>query len=96
MPLPQLLQAIVDFVRKGYPQGVPQHDYVPLLALLRRRLTDEEVVRLARDLRPDSPDPDAAIEAALRNLTDQPSSEQDVERVRARLRQAGWDPLDQQ
>jgi hypothetical protein len=28
---------MVAFVRAGYPQGVPETDYIPLLALLRRR-----------------------------------------------------------
>ncbi|WP_313864219.1 DUF3349 domain-containing protein [Mycobacterium sp.] len=30
-------------IRAGYPQGVPQADYVPLSALLRRRLPDNAV-----------------------------------------------------
>jgi hypothetical protein len=38
-----VLSAIVDFLRVGYPEGVPQQDYIPLLALLRRQLSDEEV-----------------------------------------------------
>ena len=33
-----VLSAIVDFLRVGYPEGVPQQDYIPLLALLRRQL----------------------------------------------------------
>jgi Protein of unknown function (DUF3349) len=40
----------VAFVRAGYPQGVPQSDYRPLLALLRRRLCDDEIAELAREL----------------------------------------------
>ncbi len=34
-------------IRAGYPQGVPQDDYVPLLALLRRRLPDNAVAAVA-------------------------------------------------
>jgi hypothetical protein len=40
----------VAFIRAGYPQGVPQSDYRPLLALLRRRLCDDEIAELAREL----------------------------------------------
>ncbi len=60
-----VLSAIVDFLRVGYPEGVPQQDYIPLLALLRRQLTDDEVrevvASLAGEANPDS----AAIDRAI-------------------------------
>ena len=43
MSKPSFVDSIVGWLREGYPQGVPPQDYVPLLALLRRRLTDDEV-----------------------------------------------------
>jgi uncharacterized protein DUF3349 len=43
VPLSGLLTRIVAFLRAGYPEGVPANDYIPLLALLRRRLSDDEV-----------------------------------------------------
>ena len=101
MPIPPLLQAIIAFVRKGYPQGVPEHDYLPLFALLRRRLSEEEVAEIAaaltedaasRNAAPESPasqDP-AAIREAIAHLIREPPSETDIERVRARLDAAGW------
>ena len=89
MPLPPLLQAIVDFVRKGYPQGVPEHDYLPLFALLRRRLSDDEVSELASELAEQSPDP-AAISAAIERLTAETPSETDIERVNEKLRAVGY------
>ncbi|MGH6656242.1 MAG: DUF3349 domain-containing protein [Actinocrinis sp.] len=94
MPLPPMLQAIVDFVRKGYPQGVPERDYLPLFALLRRRLSEDEVEQLATEL---ARDPAAersreAIGAAILGVTDQMPSESDIERIRARLAAAGWQP----
>jgi hypothetical protein len=42
MSLGDLVARMVAFVRAGYPQGVPETDYIPLLALLRRRLSDDE------------------------------------------------------
>jgi uncharacterized protein DUF3349 len=41
---------VVAFVRAGYPQGVPEMDCFPLLALLRRRLSDDEVAAVAMRL----------------------------------------------
>ena len=43
MAVPVFLQSIVEWLRGGYPDGVPEADYVPLLALLNRRLSDDEV-----------------------------------------------------
>ena len=45
------LARIVHWLREGYPGGVPDHDYVPLLALLERRLTRSEVKKIAKALR---------------------------------------------
>jgi hypothetical protein len=48
LSLPPFLSAVVDWLRAGYPQGIPERDYVPLLALLARRLTAEKLLRLPR------------------------------------------------
>ena len=40
---PGFLARIVDWLRAGYPDGVPSTDYQPLLALLDRQLTKEEL-----------------------------------------------------
>jgi hypothetical protein len=94
MALPPILQSIVDFLRKGYPQGVPAQDYLPLFALLRRRLTDEEVSQLAAELAANSPDEQTshAIHGAIEHLLQETPSERDVGRVRERLEAAGWEP----
>jgi hypothetical protein len=94
MAVPPMLQAVIDFVRKGYPQGVPQQDYIPLLALLRRRLTDEEIAHIAQDLSlggADSDAPEDAVKQAIWNATHEPPSVADIQRVSDRLREAGWD-----
>jgi hypothetical protein len=94
MPLPPLVQSITDFLRKGYPQGVPERDYVPLFALLRRRLTDDEVVAVADELAATSPDEAtaAAIHAAITQVISDTPSESDIARVMAQLESAGWEP----
>lgn len=89
----RFLSAIVSWLRAGYPEGVPQNDYLPLLALLARRLTPEEVKIVAAELtrRPGFDDVD--IGAEIMRITDELPSPSDVERVRERLAAKGW-PLD--
>ena len=41
---------IVEWINAGYPEGVPGPDRVPLFALLKRRLTDDEVKTVAKAL----------------------------------------------
>lgn len=86
---------LVAWLREGYPQGVPPQDYVPLLALLRRRLTDEEVKAVAKALRRAevSPVAPADIGVEITKLTNEMPAEDDLDRVRARLAKKGW-PLD--
>lgn len=97
MPIPPVLQAVIDFVRKGYPQGVPEHDYLPLFALLRRRLSEQEVAEIAEALVGDGAAQNpAAISRTIALLINESPSEQDIERVRARLDAAGWDRHDAQ
>lgn len=87
MPMSGLVSTFVAFVRAGYPQGVPQTDYIPLLALLRHRLSDEQVAAVATqvastgDLNTDI----AGIGAAITRITDELPSAEDLERVQHRL-----------
>jgi hypothetical protein len=85
------LRKIVDWLRAGYPEGVPTTDYVPLFALLARRLSSDELKTLVREMRPDVDDVD--IGAAILRITDELPAPADVERVRQRLATKGW-PLD--
>lgn len=86
-----LLGSVVSWLRAGYPQGVPEHDYLPLFALLRRRLTDDEVREVAASLTPATdPATAAAIGQAITRVTHESPSEADVARVSARLAAGGW------
>jgi hypothetical protein len=87
------LTKIVTWLRAGYPDGVPENDYMPLLALLSRRLTSDEVKTVAREVshRPEFDNID--IGAAIIKITDELPNPDDVERVRERLAAKGW-PLD--
>jgi hypothetical protein len=82
---------VVNFLRAGYPDGVPINDYVPLFALLRRRLTDDEVAEVAEALvATDDTDSGRALHAAISEITKEPPRNEDIARVSARLAAGGW------
>jgi uncharacterized protein DUF3349 len=86
-----VLQSIVDYLRAGYPEGVPEQDYVPLFALLRRQLSDDELVAVADELvRTGSVPSRGQIEETIRRLTTVVPADADVARVRAQLAAGGW------
>jgi hypothetical protein len=91
MPLPPVLNSIVAWLRAGYPEGVPDVDYVPLFALLASELTNDDVNLIAVELE-NSTDPQSAqaIKDAINNVTERKASDADVARVRARLASGGW------
>ncbi|QCW51095.1 DUF3349 domain-containing protein [Nocardioides dongxiaopingii] len=86
------LSRVVAWLREGYPAGVPAQDYVPLLALLRRRLSDEEVVEIARELEEAglAPHDHADIAVSISKVTDAMPSAADVDRVREHLAFRGF------
>ncbi len=86
------LARIVSWLREGYPGGVPEHDYMPLIALLERRLTRSEVKKIAKTLRRAdvSPAGPTDIAAAITEYTHTEPSENDLRRVRDQLARKGW------
>lgn len=86
------LARIVAWLREGYPGGVPEHDYMPLIALLERRLTRSEVKKVAKALRRAdvSPAGPSDIAAAITNVTHADPSDNDLRRVRDQLAKKGW------
>jgi len=92
MSLGDLVARVVAFVRAGYPQGVPETDYIPLLALLRRRLSDDEVAAVTTQLaaRGEMNIDSADIGVAITRITDEIPSPADLERVKRRLDTIGW------
>ena len=91
MALPPVLSSIIEWLRAGYPEGVPNVDYVPLFALLASQLTDAEVAEIAAELENQSdPDSAEAIKRAITTVTSGAASDADVARVRARLAGGGW------
>ena len=90
MPRPPVLDSIISWLRAGYPHGVPEQDYLPLLALLARRLTNDEVVEVATQLgRQGQPIDSIDIGTSITKITDELPRNEDVERVRTQLATAG-------
>jgi hypothetical protein len=85
MTMPKALARAVRFLRAGYPGGVPSGTYVPLLALMRRRLSDDEVVALADGLTSAQPIMGTDVGVAITKITGDLPSPEDTERVTRRL-----------
>ncbi|TSD95121.1 DUF3349 domain-containing protein [Skermania sp. ID1734] len=96
MALPPFLSNIIGWLRAGYPEGVPESDYVPLLALLTRRLSDEEVDQITDALVDlgDLPVSKTDIAVMITKVTNEMPLEVDVDRVRSRLAAGGWLAID--
>lgn len=89
------LTRAVEWLRAGYPAGVPRQDYVALLGLLRRKLTEDEVRKIAQDLADQSqqssdPITTQDIEEMINESVLQEASPEDVVRVSAHLAAGGW------
>jgi hypothetical protein len=89
----KFLAKIVNWITSGYPEGVPGPDRVPLFALMKQRLTDDEVKAVATELINRGEFDQVDIGVLITQLTDELPAPDDIERVRARLAAHGW-PLD--
>ncbi len=86
-PGPGLLASVVAWLRKGYPSGVPEHDYIALLALLRRRLTDDEVAEVSQQLVSGGTMTAGQVDIGVKitKVTGELPSDADIQRVRDHL-----------
>ena len=96
---PPLIKRVLDWMRQGYPEGIPPTDYVALLGVLRRNLTDADIETIADELalqsvssgvQPVSADD---IRRMIHDLAFQSCTPEDIKRVSANLARGGW-PLD--
>ncbi len=93
-----LLHSILDWLRAGYPEGVPGPDRVPLLALLRATpLTEDQIKEVVRNLTADGSGAlaDGAIgedeiAAFIKDVSHHDAGPENVKRVAAKLASAGW------
>lgn len=104
-----MFHSILQWLRAGYPEGVPGPDRVPLLALLRATpLTEDEIKRVVRNI----PDADTGgltdgeitrdeIAEFISDVTHHDAGAENIQRVAARLAAGGWplagvDKMDEQ
>jgi hypothetical protein len=88
-----ILDNVLRWLHDGYPEGVPPKDYFPLLALLKRSLTEEEVIRAAQWILK-SNDSDVVTEDEIRKavqaVIDKEPNPEEIHQVAARLASVGW------
>jgi hypothetical protein len=88
-----VLDNVLGWLHEGYPEGVPQKDYFPLLALLKRSLTEEEVVKAAQSVLKAS-DSDSVTEDEIRDavhaVIEKEPNPEEIHQVASRLASVGW------
>jgi hypothetical protein len=93
-----LVHSILDWLRAGYPDGVPGPDRVPLLALLRATpLTEDQIKEVVRNITADGSAAmadgeigDDEIAAFIKDVSHHDAGRENVQRIAAKLAAAGW------
>ena len=87
---------VLNWLRAGYPEGIPQRDFPSVLMVLRRNLTDSEIEAIADDLALQSISNDSQpvtaddIRAMIKGHALQTATPDDLLRVSAALARGGW------
>jgi Protein of unknown function (DUF3349) len=93
-----LFESILNWLRAGYPEGVPGPDRVPLLSLLRSTpLTEDQIKEVVRNITAtgstalaDGQIDADEIAAFISEFTHHDAGPENVQRVAAKLAAAGW------
>jgi len=87
-----IISAVLNWLRAGYPEGIPPKDSFPLIALLRRTLIDEDYEAIVAQLAADEAKKIRVrhIRSAIERATSEDPAEEDVREVAARLAAGGW------
>ena len=88
-----VLDNVLGWLHKGYPHGVPPKDYFALLALLQRSLSEDEVVKAAKQVLKGADSDtvtEAEIRAAIKKVTTQEPNSEEIYQVASRLASVGW------
>lgn len=92
---------VLEWLRAGYPNGVPGPDRVPVLALLRNTpLSEGELKEVVREIAASESTADPGhqidhdeIERFIEGVAHHPGNPEDIRRVAVTLAAAGW-PLE--
>jgi Protein of unknown function (DUF3349) len=89
-----ILDSVLGWLHQGYPEGVPQKDYFALLALLKRSLSEDEVVKAAQSVLKANAAGDVVtaeeIHAAVKGVIDKEPNPDEIHQVASRLASVGW------
>jgi hypothetical protein len=87
MYLAERLARVVAFMRTGYPTCMPATGYVPLVALLHRRMTDDEITFITGELtvRRCWPISNLDVGVAITRITNELPAPDDIASVRRRI-----------
>ena len=90
------ISRILDWLKAGYPEGVPPNDWPPVLGVLRRTLEESDIESIADDLAyqcvSNGVEPVTAdqIREMVKSHAFQHSTPEDLARVSAKLAAGGW------
>ncbi|MCX2933929.1 DUF3349 domain-containing protein [Mycobacterium sp. CVI_P3] len=98
MTADSLFHKVLDWLRGGYPNGVPGPDRVPLLALLRNTpLSEDDIKGIVREISVHEAEEPAGhqidrdeIEHFIADHVHHDAGPENVQRVAATLAAAGW------
>lgn len=92
-----IIERIVNWIRAGYPEGIPPTDYPPLFALLQPVLDETELTDVLMGLsaarNPEHPITRDQVKEAIKEVTQEHPTQNEIDLVATRLRTQGW-PLD--
>ncbi|TPG25620.1 DUF3349 domain-containing protein [Mycolicibacterium hodleri] len=92
-----MFENVVDWLNAGYPEGVPPKDHFPVLALLKRSLTEDEVIKVAQSILKSNDGETVTedeIRTAVQSVIDKEPNPEEIHQVASRLASVGW-PLAQ-
>ncbi|MBO0679216.1 DUF3349 domain-containing protein [Mycolicibacterium sp. S2-37] len=84
---------VLSWLHDGYPEGVPPTDYFALLALLKRSLTEDEVVQAAKSVLKGAESTTVTedeIRSAVQDVIAKEPNPEEIHQVAARLASVGW------
>ena len=88
-----VFENIIGWLHRGYPEGVPPKDYFPLIALLKRSLTEEQVVKAAQAILKENESDTVSeeeIHDAVKKVIEKEPNPEEIHQVAARLASVGW------
>lgn len=84
---------VLAWLHEGYPEGVPPKDYFALLALLKRSLSEDEVIKAVQSILRsgnDAPVTEEEIREAVGQVIAKEPNSDELNQVAARLASVGW------